>query len=149
MDQGGFGKKEGTVQLSQGGRMLHKASICLLLFFLFLLNPLSQAHAGETEPTQTVIVTGVGGDPDLALSNAMQNAIQKVGASFLSRDSKVDIEALLSDENLSHSGDFVQEMNVVSTSQSEGMVKVRLQAVVAASLLKRKIEELLSLTHPQ
>lgn len=124
--------------------MPYKASICLLLFFLFLLCPLSQAHADETELTQTVVVTGVGRDADSALSNAMHNAILKVVATFLSRDSEADSDSLLSDDGLAHSGEYVQEMNVISTSQSEGMVKVRLEAVVAASLLKRKVEELLS-----
>lgn len=109
---------------------------------VFLLN-IIQVFADEPEKLETVVVTGMGINADKARQNAIRNAVEQVIGTYVSSDTIVQNSALIKDEILSYSGGYVQKSRIVSSEKSDdGLILVKLEALVVSTKLKRKIEAL-------
>jgi hypothetical protein len=103
----------------------------------------SVSFAEEPEKIEKVVVTGMGVDADKARQNAIRNAVEQVIGAYVSSDTMVQDSQLIKDEILSYSGGYVKESRVISTEKSDdGLFSIKLEALVVATKLKRKIQAL-------
>lgn len=112
-----------------------------MLIQIFILNVHNSA-ADEPEKVEKVIVTGMGINADKARQNAIRNAVEQVVGTYVSSDTMVEDSQLIKDEILSFSGGYVKESKILSTDKDDDLVKVKLEALVVATKLKRKIQAL-------
>ncbi|MDO9309512.1 MAG: hypothetical protein Q7V04_10645, partial [Deltaproteobacteria bacterium] len=96
--------------------------------------------ADEPDKIEKVVVSGMGIDADKARQNALRNAIEQVVGTFVSSETLVKDSALIKDEILSHSGGYVKESRIISTERSDGLISVKLEALVISTRLKQKIQ---------
>ncbi|HBA89071.1 MAG TPA: hypothetical protein DCZ75_14140 [Geobacter sp.] len=121
--------------------MTRRLTWTILIISLFLCQCLV-ASADEPEKVEKVVVTGVGVDANRARQNAIRNAVEQVIGTYVSSETMVKDSALIKDEILTYSGGYVKESRVVSTEESDGLMSVKLEALVVSTLVKQKIQNL-------
>jgi len=123
--------------------MLRKIMIVsILLLAQTAIYNISISSADELEKTEKVVVTGIGVDADKARQNAIRNAVEQVVGTYISSDTMVKDSALISDEILSYSSGYVKESRIISTDKDDYLIKIKLEALVVTTKLKRKIQAL-------
>ena len=116
--------------------LISAALICTLLF-------IGSAHALPPELVETVVVNGIGTDLEKAKYNAARNALEQVIGTFISTESIIKNDKLIKDEVLAHSAGFLKEMTVLGTDRTQdGLMQVKIKAVVVSSKLKTRIDAL-------
>jgi hypothetical protein len=101
------------------------------------------AHGAEGEHSTTVIASGVGLDPAKARSNAIRNAVEQAIGSCVAADTIVRNNRLLQNEVLRASGNYVADVRLIAQETGEdGLVSVKLEAVLATARLKGELESL-------
>ena len=113
--------------------------IFIILLMLFPGNVLSADKMPEK--MQRVTVTGSGVTVDQAELNAFQSAVQQVVGTFVSSEQLLN-NRKLKEEILAHSAGFIKEYEVLETSQGNGIINIRMSALVLGSTLRKKLEKL-------
>jgi len=122
--------------------MLRQIFVSLLVLTQIIFCNVLISTADEPEKVEKVIVTGMGINADKALQNAIRNAVEQVVGTYVSSDTMVKDSQLIKDEILSFSGGYVKESKIISTDKDDDLVKIKLEALVVATKLKRKIQAL-------
>jgi hypothetical protein len=125
-------------------RIYHKFS-CLIKISVFLLAFLftSTAQSQEGEKYEKVIATGVGSDFEKAKQNAVRNAIEQVIGTYVTSDTIVKNSILINDNVLAYSAGYVKESKVILQKRnSDGLFSVKIETLVVATHVKRKLESL-------
>lgn len=122
--------------------MIRIRLILLLIVFEIMAGKVPMSVAEEPLKVESVVVTGIGIDADKALQNAIRNAVEQVVGIYVNSESLVRNNILIKDEILTHSGGYVQETQIISTENSDGLISLKLRAVVASTRIKNKIQSL-------
>lgn len=121
---------------------MHKLVVLFMLIVSTTLSTPSKSFADEPEKVEKVVVTGIGTTADKARHNAIRNAVEQVVGTYVSSDTLIKDSQLIKDEILSYSGGYVKESRIISTDKADDLVNVKLEALVVATKLKRKIQAL-------
>lgn len=118
--------------------------LCIIIYvlFVFVFNNSMLSIADEPEKVEKVVVTGIGINADKARQNAIRNAVEQVVGTYVSSDTMVQDSQLIKDEILSFSGGYVKESKLISTEKDDDIVKVKLEALVISTKLRRKVQSL-------
>lgn len=115
----------------------------ILLVLIILLSCINvTVFAEDMEKNERVVVTGLGINADIARQNAIRNAVEQIVGTFVSSDTIVQNGALIKDEILSFSGGYVKEIRMLSTARDGDLIRVKLEALVISTKLKKKIQAL-------
>lgn len=100
----------------------------------------AESEADEEE-TIKVMAVGMGKDSDAALKNALKNAVSQAVGTLVDTQTIIENDAVIKDQILSHSGGFVEDYTMIGSPEAEdGLVSVKIDAVVKKMNLKRKME---------
>ncbi|MDR3349459.1 MAG: hypothetical protein LBO03_07645 [Acidaminococcales bacterium] len=125
--------------------MATKISVFLLLLFLSLASPALPADAKE------VIAQGSGDTRDAAVSDALRSAIEQTVGTFVSSETLVREQVLVSDQIYANSKGFVNGFSVISErvdANGRHVVSVRANIDTAPdSALMRELEKLNLIKH--
>ncbi|MCM0081827.1 hypothetical protein L4X63_09520 [Geomonas sp. Red32] len=113
-----------------------------LIILLLVVGAVSAVWADEPEKVEKVTVVGFGTTVDQARQDAIRNAVEQVVGTFVSSDTMVQNSSLIKDEILSFSGGYVREFKVINIDSVNDAFKLKAEAVVVSTKLKRKIEAL-------
>ena len=115
-----------------------------ILFVICLFSPSLLAQNDEEmqilmteEGEKKVICDGYGPDAEVALQNALRNAVEQAVGSYVSSETQIENDELIKDEVLSLSHGFIKEYRKLSESQFDEEVKV----VVAAIIVEKQVIE--------
>ncbi len=114
-----------------------------LFTFSALLTTTFAAESADADAEETIRVTavGMGRDSDAALKSALRNAVSQAVGTLIDTQTVVENDAVIKDQILSHSGGFVEDYTMIgSPEEDEGLVSVKIDAVVKKMNLKRKME---------
>lgn len=118
-------------------KLIHFVLICLLVLLA------ANIYAAETDRIESVVSTGIGVDAEGAKKNAICNAIEQVVGTYISSETMVKNNELITDQILSYSGGFVKESKILSQGKSvDGLYTVKIETQVVATKLKAKLQEL-------
>ena len=118
---------------------MRRFAVCMVVFCLAVA---SIAFAGEEDAeTIKVMAVGMGVDSDAALKSALRNAVVQAVGSIVDSETMVHNDEVIDDKILSHSGGFVEEYDMIGEPKAQdGLVSVRIEAVVKRMNLKREME---------
>ena len=112
-------------------------AMCALLATIHAAEP----EAADAEETIKVMAVGMGKDSDAALKNALKNAVSQAVGTLVDTQTIVENDAVIKDQILSHSGGFVEDYAMIGSPEADdGLVSVKIEAVVKKMNLKRKME---------
>lgn len=95
----------------------------------------------DAEETIRVMAVGMGKDSDAALKNALRNAVSQAVGTLVDTQTIVENDAVIKDQILSHSGGFVEDYTMIGSPEADdGLVSIKIEAVVKKMNLKRKME---------
>lgn len=121
--------------------MIQRVFITTILVGVLLFS--MSAAAAPSEQMETVVVNGIGTDLDKAKYNAARNALEQVIGTFISTESIIKNDKLIKDEVLAHSSGFLKEMAILGSERTQdGLIQVKIKAIVVSSKLKTRIDAL-------
>lgn len=109
--------------------------------FLFCLLPFaSRAVSGET--MKEVVVTGIGKTEDAANRQAFRNAVDQAVGSVVTAETLVENDALIRDRIVAYSDGYISKVERLGPARSvgDGLIEVRIRAVVAMGKLTEKLK---------
>lgn len=112
--------------------------LLLLLFVIASLMPISQTELYAQDPSNdnvTLVVSGEGTTKDEATKNALRSAIEQAFGTFVSANTTVLNDEIVSDEIVSVASGNIQNYKEISITDIEGGKMVSLQATVSIGKL--------------
>jgi len=129
------------------------SSLCCLLLFLSASAAAEQpasvdVNFGDDQPgmkaakgqLMSVVVTGVGTDPEMAKQNAFSNAIEQAVGVLVDAKTIVEKDQVVTDEVLTYSRGFVEEFQAVRQWEKQGLHYVRIHAQVSMDKIGEKLK---------
>ena len=101
---------------------------------------------------QTVIVDGVGVDRDSAMRDAARTAVEQIAGMYINSNTVVKDTSVEMDEILSHAQGYVQNIQVISESMSNGAYRVRASVDVNTdpnSAFMKRMDAVMRLNDPR
>jgi uncharacterized protein len=93
-------------------------------------------------PTKTVVATGYGTTKEKALKNAFKSAVQQYVGVLVDADTVVKNNKLIKDEILTASNGYIESYDEVSTENDDGLMAVKIKAVVRSQKVFGKVKSL-------
>ena len=101
---------------------------------------------------QTVIVDGVGVDRDSAMRDAARTAVEQIAGMYINSNTVVKDTSVEMDEILSHAQGYVQNIQVISESMSNGAYRIRASVDVNTdpnSAFMKRMDAVMRLNDPR
>ena len=118
-------------------------------FFIALCLCMAMAQSAFA---QTVIVDGVGVDRDSAMRDAARTAVEQIAGMYINSNTVVKDTSVEMDEILSHAQGYVQNIQVISESMTNGAYRVRASVDVNTdpnSAFMKRMDAVMRLNDPR
>ena len=92
--------------------------------------------------TKTIVAIGYGINKDKALKNAFKSAVQQYVGVLVDADTVVENDKIIKDEILTASNGYIQSYDEISTENDDGLVQVKIKAVVKSQKVFDKVKSL-------
>ena len=112
--------------------------------FTFSKNKTSKTKQAQKEVpnTKTIIASGYGINKEKALKNAFKSAVQQYVGVLVDADTVVKNDKLIKDEVLTASNGYIKSYDEISTENEDGLVSVKIKAVVESQKVFDKVKSL-------
>lgn len=109
--------------------------------FIFLVTGITNSNASENN-IKTVDASGYGNTQQLAIQDALQNALMQVVGAHISSSTLVRNAILIEDKILSYSNGYIDGYDIVSTNRDKELFISNLKVKVKEGKLNKKLVEL-------
>ena len=92
--------------------------------------------------SKTIVAIGYGVNKEKALKSAFKSAVQQYVGVLIDADTVVKNDQIIKDEILTASNGYIQSYDEISTEESDGLVEVKIKAVVKSQKVFDKVKSL-------
>jgi|LSQX01.2.fsa_nt_gb hypothetical protein len=110
---------------------------CLFFAFVLLISFSLFAQENLTKESIEILVGGAGLDEESAMNNAYQNAVKQAVGMYIDAETLVNNDEVVKDKILTHSRGIIDKVDVVSSSDDNGIYRVE----ILAHVIKKELEE--------
>jgi len=110
---------------------------------LSVLTAVSVRAADDAEALVTVNGTGAGVTEEAALKDAYRDAVESAVGMYVDAEQMVKNDELIKDQILTQSNAYIEKRTVLRKEQQDGLVKVKIAAVVRKRELAKRIQEVM------